>query len=75
MDIVVFLTTLSDLEGEIETSYLDESEMLKCKIALNCFDERVRGEAKNIFLRFHAAGVFDFGAFVKETFCLLFPAS
>ena len=74
-DVVAFLTSLSDLESEIETSYPEESEMVKCKIALNCFEEKVRGEAKNVFLGFQAANVFDFGAFIAQTFRLLFPAS
>ena len=74
-DIVAFLTVLSDLENEIETVYHEETELVKCKVGLNLMGEKVRGEAKNIFLRFQALGVYDFGQMMRDTFRLLFPAS
>ena len=51
-DIVAFLTVLADLESEIETVYHDETELVKCKIGLGLMGEKVRAEAKHIFLRF-----------------------
>ena len=74
-DVISFLDNLYKLERDIETVYPDESEMVKCKIAMNKFDDDVRNDGDYIFEMMSQDNVWDLGEFLKRVFKLNFPAS